>query len=124
VPRQPFPPGAERSDGPRFRPDANGFVDTGYPCRLNRDTRTVTVTGPPPGVVRVGGYRFMLGDLQDLVERADGSGGLAALPDGLAGHRLAGFAANPDQVRAELIASGVNPLVADAFRDRRAPEAA
>ena len=29
----PFPPGAERLGAPHLKADADGFVDTGYPCR-------------------------------------------------------------------------------------------
>ena len=43
---------------PHLKADAEGFVDTFYACRLDRMTGTVAVTGPPPGVVSVGGYRF------------------------------------------------------------------
>ena len=86
-------PSAPRA--PHFRADADGFVDTGYACRLDRDTGTMTVTGPPPGLVTVGGYRFVLRDLEEAVRRADPDAGLAALPDALSGHRLAGRAADP-----------------------------
>ena len=125
VPRYPFPPGAERGTAPYFRVDPSGLVDTGYTCRVDRDSRSMVVTGPPPGIVSVGGYRFLLSELQDLVGRADAGAALAALPDALAGHRLAGNATDRAAVRKALVAIGVNPLVADAFRERRGtPEAA
>ena len=124
VPRHAFPPGAERLAPPYLRADKQGFVDTGYSCRLDRATDSVTVTGPPPGLVSVGGYRFMLSELEELVRRVDGGATLAALPDALAGHRLAGVADNAKIVRAGLMALGANPLVADAFAGRRRPSAA
>ena len=92
VPRHPFPPGAERAAMRCFMPDAAGFADTGYPCRADRDSGELSITGPPPGIVSVGGYRFKLEQLQELVGRTDPDAILAALPDALAGHRLAGSA--------------------------------
>ena len=61
VPRYPFPPGAERAAMRCFMPDAIGFADTGYPCRANRDGGDLTITGPPAGIVSVGGYRIQDG---------------------------------------------------------------
>jgi hypothetical protein len=79
----------------------------------------MVVTGPPPGMVAVGGYRFIMRDLQDTIGEADAGATLAALPDSLVGHRLAGSAADRDAMQAALTQRGVNPLLADAFRDRR-----
>jgi non-ribosomal peptide synthetase component E (peptide arylation enzyme) len=124
VPQHPFPPGAERTPAPHVRADAEGFADTGYACRLERDSGALAVTRPPPGLVTVGGYRFMLRDLEETVRRADRDAGLAALPDTLSGHRLAGHAADPESVRAALAANGVNALLVDAFVDRRGRDAA
>jgi hypothetical protein len=115
VPRHPFPPGAERLGPPRLKADPEGSVDTFYPCRLDRMSGTVTVTGPPPGVVSVGSYRFVLRELEDLVRSADGGAFVTALPDALAGHRLAGISGSGGNIRAALAGLGVNPLVADAF---------
>jgi AMP-binding enzyme len=123
VPRHSFPPGVERTDVPHFQTGAGGVFDTGYTCRLDRDGRTMVVTGPPVGIVSVGGYRFVERELQDQVAWA-GNATLAALPDALAGHRLAGSAASPDSVRNVLAGLGLNPLVIAAFRDRREPGAA
>jgi hypothetical protein len=70
-------------------------------------------------MVGVGGYRFVLADLQDLVSRAGSQpASLAVLPDALAGHRLSGIADNPDTVQAALAKLGINPLVVEAFRER------
>lgn len=118
VSRYAFPPGAERTGAPTFKPSPEGFIDTGYTCRLDRETRAMVVTGPPAGLVSVGGYRFGLRDLQDIVSRAGGEGTLAALPDSLTGHRLAGDAADRPAIRHALMAIGVNPLLVRAFRER------
>ncbi len=99
VPRCAFPPGVERTTLPHFRVAANGFVDTGYACWSDRDDAPLVVTGPPPGMIGVGGYRFVMRDLQDIVDTADPTATLAALPDALSGHRLAGSA--PDRVHTQ-----------------------
>jgi AMP-binding enzyme len=117
VPRSPFPPGADRSSLPCFKVAPNGFVDTGYACRP--DGAAMVVTGPPPGIISVGGYRFAVRELQDLVSSvANGGGTLAALPDALAGHRLAGTASDRDAIRVALAKLGANPLLVGAFRPR------
>lgn len=122
VPRFPYPPGAERGDAPFFKVGDDGFVDTGYTCRMERDTHAMVVTGPPPGLVSVGGYRFALRDLQELASQIEPGSTLAALPDALAGHRLAGNAGNREAIRDALDQRGVNPLILGAFRDRRPAE--
>jgi hypothetical protein len=118
VPRCPFPPGIERTSLPRLRVSSSGFVDTGYACSSDRDRAPLVVTGPPPGMISVGGYRFMMRDLQHAVEAADASATLAAFPDANTGHRLAGSA--PDRARTQhaLAERGANPLVINAFRER------
>ena len=119
VPKHPFPPGAERAAMRCFMPDAVGFADTGYPCRADRASAELSITGPPPGIVSVGGYRFRLDQLQDLVGRTDPNAILAALPDTLAGHRLAGSALQRTALRRALNELGVNPLISAAFGERR-----
>lgn len=116
IPRAAFPPDAERSDLPHFKTVAGGFADTLYPCRVE-GIHTMVVTGPPTGLVSVGGYRFQTQELQDVVTRAGGR--LAPLPDSLCGQRLAGAAENSEAVLEALAASGVNALVLEAFRERR-----
>jgi hypothetical protein len=118
VPRHGFPPGAERLGLPCLKADAEGFVDTFYPCRIDRMMGTVAVTGPPNGLLSVGFYRFVRSDLEELVRRADGGAFVAALPDALTGHRLAGISGGTG-VRAALAERGVNPLIAEAFLDRQ-----
>ena len=110
-------------DAAQFQIGENGFVDTGYACRLDRTAATLALDGPPAGVVSVGGYRFVLKELQDFVARAADGSTLAALPDGLCGHRLAGVAADRSGVRQTLAAQGVNPLIVGAFRERRGDRA-
>ena len=119
VPRHPFPPGAERGERHRLKIGEDGFVDTGYTCRLERNTNNLIVDGPPAGIVTVGGYRFVLRELQDLVARIDEAGSVAALPDTFAGQRLAGVAHDREAVRLALAALGANPLLVAAFRERR-----
>lgn len=119
VPRHPFPLGVTRGDRLRLNVDDAGFVDTEFACRLERDAKSLVVNGAPPGVVSVGGYRFALRELQNQVTRIDEAGSLAALPDLLAGHRLAGAAGDRDAIRQALTMQGANPLVVAAFRGRR-----
>ena len=61
----------------------------------------MSLTGPPAGIVSVGGYRFLLNELEDAVQGANGGAFVVALPDALAGHRLAGISSGGD-VRAAL----------------------
>ena len=118
VPRHAFPPGIERSDQPHFEISRDGFVDSGYPCRVDMLTKSVVVTGPPSGIVNVGGYRFPLCTLLQAIGRIDSGAALAALPDPLTGQRLVGSAAELDAMAAALGALGVNPLVTAAFGER------
>ena len=119
VPRHAFPAGAERAPMCCFTPDAVGFADTAYPCRTGRDSAELTITGPPPGIVSVGRYQFRLDQLQKLVSRTDPDAILAALPDALTGHRLAGSALERAALRRALDDMGANPLVSAAFGQRR-----
>jgi hypothetical protein len=123
VPHSAFPPGVERSGVPRLRIGDDGTVDTGYGCRLDRAAGTLTVNAPPAGIVSVGGYRFVLRDLQQFISDAAEGSTLAALPDGLAGHRLAGVAMDRNTIRRILAEQGANPLIVGAFRERRADRA-
>jgi hypothetical protein len=112
------PAGIEPSDPLSLKID-EGFVDTEYPCRLDRESNTLSISGPPAGLIGVGGYRFAWRELQDLLAELGEGASLAALPDRLAGHRLAGVAADRERVRNALAARGINPLLLAAFRDRR-----
>ena len=117
VPRAAFPPGVERSGMPFFQVAANGFVDTGYACLP--DNAAMVVTGPPPGIVSCRRLSLCGPRAEDLVALPEnGAGSLAALPDALAGHRLAGTAADRDLVQQSLARLGANPLLVSAFRDR------
>ena len=118
VPRHMFPPGIERSDQPHFEIAGDGFVDSGYPCRVDSLRQSIVVAGPPAGIVNVGGYRFPLCALLQQIGRIDGGAALAALPDPLTGQRLVGSAADLGAMAAALNALGVNPLVAAAFGER------
>jgi hypothetical protein len=94
---------------------ADRFVDTGFPCRIGADAATIEVDGPPPGLVGSGGYRFVMHALSALVSRIDPDGVLVALPDALAGHRLAGTAPDRDAIHAALQEMGANALLVAAF---------
>jgi hypothetical protein len=94
------------------------YVDTGYAARLDRSTGAVCITAPPPGVMAVGGYRFLAQDLQEWTKRLGQGALLTALPDRLSGHRLAGRAQDNARAREALGELGLNPLMVEAFRDR------
>jgi hypothetical protein len=122
VPHAPFPPGADRGSTPRLK-IADGSIDTSYPCRIDRETGLLTVDAPPAGMVSVGGYRFALRAAQDLIAGIEDGSTLAALPDLLAGHRLAGAGADREAICDALLAHGANPLLVAAFR-RKPPHQA
>jgi hypothetical protein len=124
VPRHNFPPGAERAGLPHFAIGPGGTIDTGYICQIDPAIKAAVVTSTPSGLVSVGGYRFPLHDLQDVVGRVDAAATLNALPDPLLGERLAGNAPDPYTVQAALSAVGLNPLVVAAFADRADPAVA
>ncbi len=123
VPHHVFPPGIERSGLPHFTIGPGGFVDSRYTCRSDSTGKALIVTGPPAELVSVGGYRFPLHDLTEIIRRVDPTATLAALPDPLIGQRLIGNTADRATMQAALSAVGVNPLVAEAFRDRSEPNA-
>jgi hypothetical protein len=118
VPRHAFPPGVERSDQPHFELGRDGAVDTGYLCSVDAVGKTVTVTGPPAGIVTIGSYRFPLCGLLETIGRIDGDATLAALPDPLLGQRLTGTARDRQAMQLALNGLGLNPLVALAFAER------
>jgi hypothetical protein len=124
VPRHPFPPSAENDPRASFKADAHGFADTLYACRADSHSGEIAITAPPPGIVSVGGYRFRADKLHELVAGAGGDATLTALPDALAGHRLAGSAADREAVRHALEMRGVNSLISGAFVERRRANAA
>ncbi len=79
---------------PQLKVAPTGFVDTGFACWSDQGNAPLVVTGPPPGMVSIGGYRFLMRDLQDAIAEVDAAATLAALPDAMTGHRLAGSAAD------------------------------
>ena len=99
------------------RPPAD-HVDTGYTARIDRATGTLCITAPPPGLMSVGGYRFLAHDLQEWTKRLGQGAMLTALPDRLSGYRLAGRANDNARAREALAELGLNPLMSEAFRDR------
>lgn len=118
VPVHAFPPGAELGPDPHLEADATGFVDTGFTCRLDHDSQTLTVTGPPGGITTIGGYRFRPLEVETQVAEADPAATVVALPGGLLAQRLAGSALDNAAVYAQLIESGANPLIFSVFRPR------
>jgi AMP-binding enzyme len=97
------------------------FVDTDYAARLDRSSGAICITAPPSGIMAVGGYRFLSGDLQEWARRLGKGALLTALPDRLSGHRLAGRAQDNARAREALNQLGLNPLMVEAFRDRASP---
>jgi hypothetical protein len=93
-------------------------IDTGYACTMAPEQNAITVTAAPSGLANVGGYRFALRDLQHAIRMIDESSLIAALPQSLTGHRLAGHACDPAAMRQTLRDFGLGPLVTGAFRDR------
>jgi len=77
------------------------------------------ITGPPSGIVSVGGYRVPLRELEETVARIDPKSSVAALPDALTGQRLAGIAADRQTVQRALAAQGAQPLLTAAFGEHR-----
>jgi hypothetical protein len=77
------------------------------------------ITGPPSGIVSVGGYRVPLRELEETVARIDPTSSVAALPDALTGQRLAGIAADRQTVQRALAAQGAQPLLTAAFGEHR-----
>jgi hypothetical protein len=115
-----YAPAAPPSDSLMAQPPRD-FVDTGYAARLDRSTGAICITAPPSGIMAVGGYRFLSGDLQEWARRLGQGALLTALPDRLSGHRLAGRAKDNARAREALNELGLNPLMVEAFRDRASP---
>ena len=114
---QPYAPPPPPSDSLVAQPPRD-FVDTEYAARLDRTTGAICITAPPSGIMAVGGYRFLSGDLQEWARRLGQGALLTALPDRLSGHRLAGRAQDNGRAREALAELGLNPLMVEAFRDR------
>lgn len=110
----PIAPHFDRDGSAREHP----LIDTGIPCQIDPVTQRLTLGGGPHGVAAIGGYRFVMADLQDLVGAIDPASVLTPLPDPLSGNKLAGASPNTAALRAALDNLGVNPLVSRAFRDR------
>jgi hypothetical protein len=120
VPQHAFPPGIEESGLPHIKMGERGLVDTGYTCRFDVDKKALVVTGPPAGMIRVGGYRFPLQDLRGLIGGIDAGAKLGVLPHAVIGQRLFGTAADRAATQAALRAAGVNPLIVAAFESEAA----
>jgi acyl-CoA synthetase (AMP-forming)/AMP-acid ligase II len=101
-----------------IQPAPPDYADTGYSARIDRSSGAICITSPPSGIVSVGGYRFLSQDLQEWAKRLGQGALLTALPDRLCGFRLAGRAQDNARGREALTQLGLNPLMAEAFRDR------
>jgi AMP-binding enzyme len=117
VPHHHYPPRVEQTDLPHFAVGKNAYVDTGFACRFDPVRQSLVVTGPPPGFVTVGGYRFPLRKLLETIAKIDADATLTAVPDPLVGHRLVGIASDNGAMRMALSAFGINPLIAAAFTE-------
>lgn len=120
IPMQAFPPGAEHGPEPHLAADDAGFVESGFGCRLDRDTITLSITGQRGGITAVGGYRFRQRDVDAQVANIDPAATIIALPDARLGQRLAGSAPDGEATAERLRASGLNPLITGAFRRQNA----
>lgn len=94
------------------------YVDTGYAARRDRISGAIYITAPPTGLAAVGFYRYRTQDLERWAARLAPGTTLAALPDQLNGHRLAGRTANNARAREALAELGLGPLMTEAFRER------
>jgi len=115
VPKFSLPPEIDSVATPAFAVGADGLADTGFPCVVDATTGALTVSGPPAGIVGVGGYRFAEQALDALAAEVAPDGRIAPQPDALAGQRLAGSAPDAARMREGLAARGVNPLIVSAF---------
>jgi hypothetical protein len=116
-----YAPAPPASDSLVAQPPPLDHVDTDYAARLDRSTGAICITAPPSGMMAVGGYRFLSGDLQEWAKRLGQGAMLTALPDRISGHRLAGRAQDNARAREALAELGLNPLMVEAFRDRAHP---
>jgi non-ribosomal peptide synthetase component F len=111
-----------KSSDPLTSPPTIDYVDTGYAARRDRQTGTIDITAPPAGIAAVGGYRFRWHDLDQWARRLTTGATLTALPDQINGYRLAGRASDNARAREALAGLGLNPLMTEAFRDRKPAE--
>jgi AMP-binding enzyme len=116
-----YAPAPPAGDSLVAQPPPRDHVDTDYAARLDRSTGAICITAPPSGMMAVGGYRFLSGDLQEWAKRLGQGALLTALPDRISGHRLAGRAQDNARAREALAELGLNPLMVEAFRDRAHP---
>ena len=113
-----YAPPPPATDSLITQPAPPDHADTGYAARIDRSSGAICITSPPAGIVSVGGYRFLSQDLQEWAKRLGQGALLTALPDRLCGFRLAGRAQDNARGREALAELGLNPLMAEAFRDR------
>jgi hypothetical protein len=119
VPASAFPPGAETGPGAHLAVDPLGFVETGYVCRLERDSQTLTIDSAPAAITSVGFYRFRQNQLDGLVASINPHATIVAVPSAYLDARLGGSTSDYPAMAAQLQASGANPLIVEAFRPRK-----
>jgi hypothetical protein len=119
VPAHAFPPGAEHGPEPHLGVDALGFVDTGYICRLERDSQTLAIDSAPAGISSVGFYRFRQARLDASVAAINPQATIVAVPNAYLDTRLGGSASDLGAMVMQLQAGGANPLIVEAFRERK-----
>lgn len=122
VPKAAFPLGIEQGSDAFFAAEKDGFVRTGFLCRSNAASKSVVITGTADGLANIGGYSFRAAEIEARLAKVDAQATLITVPDALLGQRLAGQ--GRDRTGAFLQALGFNPLVASAFRRRKAADAA
>ena len=125
VPAHVFPPGAEHGPAAKLIVADDGFIDTGFTCKLDDATQSLTVTGAARRHYRHWRLSFPAGRSRNAGRHAaDPAAAVVALPGGVMAQQLAGRALDPNAVRAILRQNGVNPLIAEAFRPRGSANAA
>jgi non-ribosomal peptide synthetase component E (peptide arylation enzyme) len=92
---------------------SDGFVDTGYPCRIDPEPGSLVVTAPQAGMIGIGGYRIARGDIDAFAAALPEDSPIAVLPDALLGQRLRGRTGDP--AAAARAGQAVNPLLGGAF---------
>jgi hypothetical protein len=116
TPCESFPPGGPASplDG------CDGLIDTGFPCHVDAERGTLSITGAPPGLAMIGSYAFSRSGVDETLGEAAPEASVIVVPDLLLGDRFAGNAPDAARVQAELEERGFNPLIVQGFRSREA----
>jgi hypothetical protein len=98
----------------------DGLIDTGFPCQVDAERGTLSITGAPPALALVGGYPFSRTALDSLCAEIGHDASIITVPDALLGSRLAATASDMPAAQAELEKMGCNLLITRAFHPRPA----